>query len=134
MKIGDIPEDGTPEFKLKNIKIFENGIYAEGTENIELSDEEKKIEEKEKEQRLREKFNEKLLRLIRKTTFIYFIYYNNRINGIYNIISCFGSSNKEKKENREEINIKSEQCILNFLVLPEYLQTKEGRKKSTENF
>lgn len=134
LKIGDIPEGETPEFEWKNIKIFENGIYAEGTETIKLSDEEKKMEEKEKEQRLREKFNEKLLRLIRKTNFIYFIYYKNQINGIYNIISYFGSSNKEKKENREEINIKSEQCILNFLVLPEYLQTKEGVKKALKIF
>ncbi|MDD7295247.1 MAG: hypothetical protein PUG85_07505, partial [Oscillospiraceae bacterium] len=53
LKIGDIPEGGTPEFEWKNIKIFKNGIYAEGTEMIELSKEEKekKMEEKEKEQR-----------------------------------------------------------------------------------
>ncbi len=40
LKIGDIPEGETPEFEWKNIKIFENGIYAEGTETIKLSDEE----------------------------------------------------------------------------------------------
>lgn len=126
LKIGDIPEGETPEFEWKNIKIFENGIYAEGTKTIKLSDEEKKMEKKEKEQRLQERFeeefeggvNEDLQTLIRKSSSIYFLKYGRE---------CIGECVVFLKKIEKTITINIKQWIPDFkiLFLPEYLRTDE---------
>lgn len=133
LKIGDIPEGETPEFEWKNIKIFENGIYAEGTKNIELSEEEKNMEEKEKEQRLQERFeeefegglNEDLQTLIRKSSSIYFLKYGR---------GCIGECVCFFKEIEKNITIDIKQWIPDFkiLFLPEYLRTDKAIKEIAE--
>ena len=130
LKIGDVPENRMPEFELKNIKIFKNGIYAEGTKTIKLSDEEKKMEEKEKEQRLQERFeeefegglNEGLQTLIRKSSSVYFLKYER---------GCIGDCVVFLKEIRKTIIININQWIPDFkiLFLPEYLRTDEAIKE-----